>query len=74
MKDRSMICIQCGNQFILTFNEQEKLLARGFSFPKRCSECRKHKSRTTRDAHEEWYYMRKNKQSRREKNFFEETM
>lgn len=74
MKNRSITCIQCGNQFILTINEQERLLARGFSFPKRCPECRKHKSHNARDEREEWDQMQKRKHSRREKNSFEEAM
>ena len=74
MKDRSMICVQCGNQFIFTFNEQERLLVRGFSFPKRCPDCRKHKAHNARVEHEGWCYTRKRKQLRREKHFFEEEM
>lgn len=73
MKDRSMICIQCGNQFFLSSNEQEKLIARGFGLPKRCTECRKHKIKTNQNISEERDYKRKRKQSRRERNPFEDS-
>jgi hypothetical protein len=72
MKDISVSCVQCGNQFILTSHEQERLIVRGFDIPKRCPDCRKHKSRNAHDAYDEWDYMRKRKQSRREKDYFEE--
>lgn len=67
MKDISLICIQCGNQFSISFNEYERLFMRGFDIPKRCPDCRKHKSHNAHDAHEEWDYKRKKKQLRREK-------
>ena len=61
MMDRSMICAQCGNQFILTSHEQEKLLARGFGLPRRCAECRKHKSKNRQEDHGDWDFRRKRK-------------
>ena len=45
MRDRVITCIQCENTFLLTVTEQERLLAKGFGLPKRCSECRKKKGK-----------------------------
>ena len=40
-----IICIQCGNEFELSVIECNTLLSRGFDLPKRCPDCRKHKSK-----------------------------
>ena len=45
MRDKIVTCIQCDNTFILTAEEQKKLLDRGFSLPKRCPECRRKKAK-----------------------------
>ncbi|MFC1862752.1 zinc-ribbon domain containing protein [Thermodesulfobacteriota bacterium] len=45
MEDRMLICIQCGNEFSVSGQELEKLKTRRFAFPKRCSECRRKKSK-----------------------------
>lgn len=75
MKDKSLICIQCGNQFTLTSREQEKLLSRGFDLPKRCPDCRKRKFRQVQeDQHDEWSNKKKKKHPRRDKFYFEEEM
>ena len=70
--DRSMICIQCGNQFVITAQEQERLKAHGFDYPKRCTDCRKHKPRNTGTSPQNGDYKRKRKQSREEEEFFGE--
>lgn len=70
--DRSMVCIQCGNQFIIKTHELEKLKARGFDYPKRCIDCRKHKTRNAGNSSEDGDYKRKRKQSREEEEFFGE--
>jgi len=46
MKDLIISCIQCARSFVFTVKEQERALARGFSNPKRCPECRNNKERT----------------------------
>jgi CxxC-x17-CxxC domain-containing protein len=38
--DKSLVCADCGQQFIFTASEQDFYAQRGFSEPKRCSECR----------------------------------
>ncbi|NQT56285.1 MAG: zinc-ribbon domain containing protein [Desulfobacteraceae bacterium] len=45
IRDRVITCIQCENTFLLTVAGQERLLAKGFDLPKRCSECRKKKGK-----------------------------
>ena len=73
MRDKTLTCIQCGNQFVLTVNDQEKLITRGFDFPKRCPDCRKRKFRQVQeDHHDDWGSKKKKKHTRREKFYFEE--
>ena len=40
MKEKTIICIQCGNPFTLTVPQQERISALGFDEPKRCRDCR----------------------------------
>ena len=41
LSDRTLICVECGGEFIWTAGEQEFFNARGFSNePKRCRSCR----------------------------------
>ena len=70
--DKSINCMQCGNQFTITSHEQERLLSKGFDLPKRCPVCRKNKNRGANDTHEEWDLKRKRKQSRKGKDFFDD--
>lgn len=40
-EDKTLICAECGNEFIWTAGEQEFYAERGFTNePKRCKECR----------------------------------
>jgi Zn finger protein HypA/HybF involved in hydrogenase expression len=52
MKNKTIICIQCGNEFIVTPSEQKRCIERKFDMPKRCPECRKHKAKIKQQ--EEW--------------------
>jgi predicted Zn-ribbon and HTH transcriptional regulator len=52
MKDKTIICIQCGNDFVVTPSEQKRCIYRNFDMPKRCPECRKHKAKIKQP--EEW--------------------
>ena len=45
MKDKMIICIQCGSPFVLTVAEQDRLYEKGFGTPKRCPDCRQKKSK-----------------------------
>ena len=41
LSDRTLVCVECGGEFIFTAGEQEFFNARGFSNePKRCRSCR----------------------------------
>ena len=41
LSDRTLVCVECGGEFIFTAGEQEFFAARGFSNePKRCRSCR----------------------------------
>ena len=71
MEERSLICVQCGNQFVLSAREREKLLERGFDLPKRCPDCRRNKYRDFKDDSEERGQKKKKKHVRREKGYFE---
>ena len=41
MADKTLICKDCGAEFIFTEGEQEFYAQKGFSNPVRCPECRK---------------------------------
>jgi len=45
MENLILACIQCQENFEFTIDEQEKFEQRGFDLPRRCPQCRKHKSR-----------------------------
>jgi len=38
-------CIQCDELFEISANEQERCERMGFDLPRRCPQCRKHKTR-----------------------------
>lgn len=40
MSDRTLICRDCGNEFVFTAGEQDFYMSRGFSDPQRCQPCR----------------------------------
>ena len=41
LSDKTLICVECGGEFIFTAGEQEFFQARGFgNEPKRCRSCR----------------------------------
>ena len=44
MEDKTLVCVDCGNEFIFTAGEQEFYKEKGFdNEPKRCLDCRKAK-------------------------------
>jgi len=45
MEDKTIFCIQCNRPFVLTAAELKRCLSRGFDMPRRCPECRKHKTK-----------------------------
>jgi CxxC-x17-CxxC domain-containing protein len=40
MEDRTLVCEDCGQEFVFSREEQEFYAARGFQAPKRCKPCR----------------------------------
>lgn len=41
MKDKTIVCKDCGSEFVLTVEDQEWYAEKGFTEPKRCLDCRK---------------------------------
>jgi len=52
MREKSIICTQCGKTFIFTVADQERFNSLGFNAPKRCGECRKKKMKDGPTRHE----------------------
>jgi hypothetical protein len=40
MKEKTIICVECGNPFTLTVAQQKRIIALEFDEPKRCRTCR----------------------------------
>lgn len=40
MEDKTLKCKECGDNFVLTVNDQKWYQDKGFTFPKRCKSCR----------------------------------
>jgi len=53
MKDKTLVCIQCGSPFVFSSAEQTRFLALDFASPRRCPECRKKKAKSIEDK-EKW--------------------
>jgi len=53
MKDKALVCIQCGSPFVFSSAEQTRFLALDFASPRRCPECRKKKAKSIEDK-EKW--------------------
>ena len=45
MRDKILECAQCNNDFQFTVAEQIHYLKMGFDEPRRCADCRKHKTK-----------------------------
>ena len=41
MADKTLVCQDCGNEFVFTEGEQEFYNEKGFQEPKRCTDCRR---------------------------------
>lgn len=41
LTDKTITCVDCGEQFTFNTGEQAFYLSKGLSIPKRCSDCRK---------------------------------
>ena len=52
MNDKTLVCADCGADFVFTQGEQEFYAEKGFSNePKRCPECRKAKKQQRRSGY-----------------------
>ncbi|MDO5569570.1 MAG: zinc-ribbon domain containing protein [bacterium] len=40
MTDKTVVCCNCGEEFVFTAGEQEFYTTKGLSEPKRCKKCR----------------------------------
>ncbi len=70
MKNQVKNCIQCGNEFIVTASELEKLRSKGFDVPKRCHECRKNKMKSGKDSSNRDHRDRRKAEKSRDEFFF----
>ena len=49
MEDKTLTCVDCGNEFVFTAGEQEFYKEKGFdNDPKRCKDCRDKKKNERR--------------------------
>jgi CxxC-x17-CxxC domain-containing protein len=52
-EDRSLVCEDCGEEFIFSAEEQEFYMSRGFQTPKRCKPCRSRRKEERRGGFRE---------------------
>ncbi len=52
MPDKTIKCVDCGNEFVFTEGEQAFYEEKGFHEPKRCKECRQ-KAKAAREQKEQ---------------------
>jgi len=72
MKDKLLKCIQCGNEFMVSGKEIEKLFSRGFAVPKRCQDCRRKKSKNLNENNNEWRQKDRKRNKRGKESYWEE--
>lgn len=41
MQDKELECIECGEKFVITVDDQQWYASKGFKEPKRCKNCRR---------------------------------
>lgn len=56
MKDRTIECRDCGNQFVFSAREQEFFAEKGFQEPKRCKHCRDSRKSAKRERNQRQEY------------------
>jgi hypothetical protein len=66
METKFITCVQCNTEFEFIDSEQRYYEERGFDVPKRCPECRKHKSKLNTASDKNEYNGRKKHQRRGE--------
>lgn len=50
MSDKTLTCVECGEEFIFSDEEQQFYSERGFQEPKRCKPCRDKRKRDRRGS------------------------
>ncbi|MFQ5864189.1 MAG: zinc-ribbon domain-containing protein [bacterium] len=50
MADKTLTCVECGQEFIFSEDEQQFYSERGFQEPKRCKSCRAKRKRDRRGS------------------------
>ncbi|MFQ5823820.1 MAG: zinc-ribbon domain-containing protein [bacterium] len=50
MSDKTLTCVECGQEFIFSADEQQFYSERGFQEPKRCKPCREKRKRDRRGS------------------------
>ena len=58
MEDKTLVCVDCGDEFVFTASEQEFFAEKGFTNePKRCPDCRakRKQSRSRRSVDREMF-------------------
>ncbi|MBN1847656.1 MAG: zinc-ribbon domain containing protein [Deltaproteobacteria bacterium] len=68
MKDDILYCIQCNKPFTLPHDERDKILERGFSLPRRCPDCRRHKAKM-REPDDRWKRKDQKRGDRRKRDY-----
>ena len=62
MADKTLVCSDCGNEFVFTEGEQAFYAEKGFTNePKRCPECRKARKQQRFNKNQENYLLNMNK-------------
>ena len=52
-EDKTLVCKECGNEFVFTAGEQEFYAEKGFqNEPKKCKDCRDKRKNATRETRE----------------------
>jgi NAD-dependent SIR2 family protein deacetylase len=68
MNEKTITCIQCGNTFVTTISQLERLIGLGLDEPKRCRDCRDKKSNGDQSRYEK-KMKHKNGNLRRQRDF-----
>jgi len=68
MNEKTITCIQCGNTFVTTISQLERLIGLGLDEPKRCRDCREKEGKGGLSRYEE-KMMHKNGDLRRQRDF-----
>lgn len=72
METKTLVCMDCGNEFQFTTKDQEFYQEKGFKAPKRCRTCRDiRKNNDASNGVEQHYDKQSGKQNYRDKKSFD---